>query len=151
MATVSNQSASVLRNERTYSASPRSIFAAFEEPDLLARWWGPDGFTNTFETFEFRPGGRWIFEMHGPDGTSYHNESVFRDIEPDARIVIEHVVAPWFRLTITLDPRDEQTHLTWEQEFESPEMAENLRPLCETANEQNLDRLQAVLNHLPAV
>lgn len=83
--------------------------------------------------------------MHGPNQASYPNESVFREIVPDSRIVLEHVVAPWFRLTVTFTPRGDGTDLAWDQEFESPEMAERLRPLCQTANEQNLDRLQTEL------
>ena len=51
----------VVRTGRLLPATPRAVFAAFEEPDRLARWWGPSGFTNTFECFEFRPGGRWVF------------------------------------------------------------------------------------------
>jgi uncharacterized protein YndB with AHSA1/START domain len=130
---------------RLLSATPREVFAAFEDADRLARWWGPSGFTNTFERFEFQPGGRWVFAMHGPNGASYPNESVFREIEPDTRIVMEHVVQPWFRLTVTLTPRGDETHLAWFQEFESPEMAARMLPLSKTANEQNLDRLQALL------
>ena len=139
-----------ISTERLFSASPRTIFAAFEQPDRLAQWWGPAGFTNTFEQFEFRPGGRWVFVMHGPNGASYPNESVFREIEPDARIVIEHVVKPWYTLTVTLTAQDDETRLTWVQEFESPEMAAKMRSLVETANEENLDRLQALLAGEPA-
>lgn len=131
--------------ERVLSASPREVFAAFEQVDQLSQWWGPKDFTNTFEQFEFEPGGRWVFVMHGPNGANYPNESVFREIQPDSRIVIEHVVTPWFRLTVTLSPRGDETHLAWAQEFESPEMAAKMRPLCEPANEQVLDRLQALL------
>ena len=127
------------------SANTRTVFAAFEQPDRLAHWWGPNGFTNTFEHFEFKPGGRWVFVMHGPNGANYANESVFREIQPDTRIVIEHVVKPWYRLTVTLTPRGEATHMAWVQEFESPEVAAKMRPLSETANEQNLDRLQSLL------
>jgi uncharacterized protein YndB with AHSA1/START domain len=130
---------------RLLSASPRTVFAAFEQPDRLAQWWGPSGFTNTFEQFEFRPGGRWVFVMHGPNGASYPNENVFRAIEPDTRIVIEHVVKPWYRLTVTLTDRGDQTHLAWVQEFESPEAAAKMRRITDTANEQNLDRLQSLL------
>jgi uncharacterized protein YndB with AHSA1/START domain len=136
---------SAVSTERMLLASPREVFAAFERPEPLARWWGPEGFTNTFALFEFKPGGRWVFVMHGPNGANYPNESVFREIEPDSRIVIEHVVSPWFRLTVTLSARGDKTHLAWVQEFESPEVAEKMRPLTRTANEQNLDRLQAVL------
>lgn len=131
--------------ERVLPATPRQVFAAFEQPDRLARWWGPRGFTNTFERFEFRPGGRWVFVMHGPNGASYPNESVFREIRPDTRIVIEHVVKPWYLLTVTLTARGDRTHLAWVQEFESPEFAARMRPLSGTANEQVLDRLQALL------
>lgn len=135
----------VVNTERVLSASPRQVFAAFEQPDRLAQWWGPDGFTNTFEQFEFKPGGRWVFVMHGPNGANYPNESIFQEIQPNARIVIEHVVNPWFMLTVTLTDRGDQTHLAWVQEFESPEVATRMRSLSKTANEQVLDRLEAIL------
>lgn len=128
-----------ISTERMIPATPREIFAAFEQPDRLARWWGPAGFTSTFERFEFTPGGRWVFVMHGPNGAD------FREIEPDSRIVIEHVVKPWYRLTVTLAPRGDGTHLAWAQEFESPGFAARMRRLSEPANEQNLDRLQSLL------
>jgi uncharacterized protein YndB with AHSA1/START domain len=130
---------------RVLAASPRKVFAAFEQPDRLAQWWGPNGFTNTFELFEFKPGGRWVFVMHGPNGANHPNECIFRELQPNTRIVIEHVVKPWYRLTVTLTARGDQTHLGWVQEFESPEVAARMRPLCETANEHVLDRLQSLL------
>ena len=148
--TFTNNPQATVRNERVLPASPRQIFAAFEQPDCLARWWGPDGFTNTFERFEFKPGGQWAFVMHGPNGANYPNESVFREIQPDARIVIEHVFNPRYQLTVTLTARGDQTHLAWVQEFESPEIAARMRPICETANEQNLDRLESVLESADA-
>ncbi|MDK2970560.1 MAG: hypothetical protein PWP23_315 [Candidatus Sumerlaeota bacterium] len=143
MSEASNPSVA-LSTERVLSASPQSILAAFEQPERLAEWWGPDGFTNTFELFEFKPGGRWVFVMHGPDGRDYDNECVFRETGP-GRIVIEHVVQPWFLLTVTLTARGGDTHLAWVQKFESPEAAEVVRAVCEPSNEQVLDRLQSVL------
>ena len=145
-----NDPSAAVSTERVLSANPRRVFAAFEQPEQLAQWWGPKDFTNTFDHFEFKPGGRWLFVMHGPNGANYPNESVFREIVPDTRIVIEHVVKPWFTLTVTLTARGdethgEQTHLAWVQEFESPEVAAKMRPLSGTANEQVLDRLQALL------
>lgn len=140
-----NNADAAVSTERVLSASAREVFAAFEQPERLARWWGPNDFTNTFEQFEFKPGGRWVFVMHGSNGANYPNESVFREIQPDTRIVIEHVVKPWYRLTVTLTARGDQTHLAWVQEFESPEFAARMRSLSEPANEQNLDRLEALL------
>ena len=133
-----------MSTERVMTAGPQQVYAAFERPELLARWWGPKGFTNTFEQFEFKPGGRWVFTMHGPNGTDYANENAFRELRPD-RIVIEHVSQPHFVLTVTLTTQGDRTHLSWVQEFDSPEVAAKLRPLITDANEQNLDRLEAVL------
>ncbi len=140
-----NDTNAALSTERVLAAKPRQVFAAFEQPGRLAQWWGPKGFTNTFEQFDFTPGGRWVFVMHGPNGVDYPNDAVFRQITPDARIVIGHVSPPRFTLTVTLTARGDQTHLAWVQEFESPEMAAKLRGVCEPANEENLDRLAAIL------
>ena len=140
-----NNPDAVVSTERVLSAAPRDVFAQFEQPECLARWWGPNGFTNTFELFEFEPGGRWLFVMHGPNGANYPNDSIFREITPDSKIVIEHVSQPHFTLTVTLAARGEQTLLAWVQEFENAEFAAKLRAICEPANEQNLDRLEAAL------
>ena len=134
-----------LSTRRTIAASPRAIFSRFADPASLARWWGPDGFTNTFETFEFETAGRWVFVMHGPNGIDYANECVFRVVRPDAEIVIEHVVEPWFTLTIKLIPEGSGTLLIWDQKFESAEVAGKVAAICGPANEQNLNRLEAEL------
>ena len=59
--------------------------------------------------------------------------------------MIEHVVMPWYGLTVTLNTRGDQTHLAWDQEFEGLEVAAKFRPLGATANEQNFDRPQSLL------
>ena len=131
---------------RFLSSPPHRVFEAFARPELLARWWGPSGFTNTFDTFEFTPGGQWKFVMHGPDGSHHPNESVFLEIEAPSRLVIQHVSPPHFVLTVTLAPHEGGTAITWNQEFEDRALAARIRHIAEPANEQNLDRLQAVLS-----
>lgn len=110
----------------------------------MARWWGPAGFTNTFHAREFKPGGRWSYVMQGPDGKEYRNESVFREIEPERRVVIHHVSLPRYVLTITLEatPRG-STLVRWEQDFENPKVAKGIEHIVVPANEENLDRLSA--------
>ena len=140
-----NDTETAAPNERLILTDARSIFAAFEDAERLARWWGPAGFTNTFDVCEFRPGGRWVYVMHGPDGRDYPNECVFREIEPDKRIVIDHVVLPLYTLTITLEAREGCTHLTWDQRFENREFADRMRDFLWNANEENLDKLETIL------
>jgi len=136
------------QTSRELAASPAEVFSAIEDPARLARWWGPDGFRNSFDVFEFKPGGRWQFTMHGPDGSDYPNESVFAEIEAARKVVIDHVNAPRFRLTIDLQPSAAGTLVPWVQVFEDAAVAEAVRHIVEPSNEQNLNRLMAELTVL---
>jgi uncharacterized protein YndB with AHSA1/START domain len=130
---------------RQFAAAPATVFAAIKDAERLARWWGPSGFSNRFEVFEFQAGGKWIFSMIGPDGTTYPNESVFSIIESDRQVVIQHVCPPHFQLTITLEPSATGTLLRWDQAFADANVAQAVRHIVEPANEQNLDRLSVEL------
>lgn len=132
-------------NTRTLPARPEAVFAALTTPERLARWWGPAGFSNRFAVCEVRPGGRWVFDMIGPDGTVYANESVFQHIEPNRQVVVRHTCAPLFTLSITLEPVAEGTQLHWQQVFDDATFAQAAAHILVPANEQNLDRLQAEL------
>ena len=72
------------------AATPAQVFAAMSDPERVARWWGPDGFTNTIHRFDFRPGGTWLLTMHGPDGKDYPNESRFTRLSSGELFEIEH-------------------------------------------------------------
>jgi len=133
----------ILNTSREIAASIEDVFAAFSDAERLARWWGPKGFTNTFDVCEFETGGRWVYTMHGPDGKDYPNESVFREIVPEQKIVIEHIVLPLYELVITFSATDRKTKITWEQDFENKVFATKMHDFLETANQQNLDRLTA--------
>ncbi|MEY4884649.1 MAG: hypothetical protein RIS34_2503 [Pseudomonadota bacterium] len=131
---------------REIPATVEQVFAAISDSQRLARWWGPAGFTNTVSVCEFKNGGRWSFVMHGPDGNNYPNECVFADIESPRKVVVQHVVEPEFRLTITLASvagtgKGTGTLVSWSQAFESPEVASHIEHIVVPANEQNLDRL----------
>jgi uncharacterized protein YndB with AHSA1/START domain len=130
---------------RTMTAPPEVVFAAFADPQRLARWWGPDGFSNVFEVFEFQPGGAWVFKMIGPDGTSYPNVTRFQSITPDRLVVIELLSAPHFVLTVTLAAQEGGTRVSWQQVFEDDGVAEAVRHIVVPANEQNLNRWVAEL------
>lgn len=137
-------------SSREIPATVEQIFAAFSHPERLARWWGPAGFTNTFSVCEFKNGGRWSFIMHGPDGRNYPNESVFAEIEPPRKIVVQHVCQPKYRLAIVLASSAVGTVVSWSQEFESPDIiASRMERVIAPANEQNLDRLSAEVLHQP--
>lgn len=132
-------------NSRLLHASREDVFDAWTDPKLLAQWWGPKGFTNTFEIFEPRSGGQWKFVMHGPNGAVHPNESEFVEISKPERIVINHISVPRFRLTATFEKVDNRTKLTWCMDFPFAEEYEKVKLYAPKANEQNLDRLETLL------
>ncbi|WP_246628108.1 SRPBCC family protein [Paenibacillus oenotherae] len=132
-------------NTRELDAPQELVFQAWTNPELLARWWGPEGFTNTFHEFDLRPGGSWRFIMHGPDGADYPNGIIFNEIVPSERIVLDHLPPHEFRVTATFEALEGRTRLTFRQRFKSTEEFESIKAFCAKANEQNIDRLEAVL------
>ena len=75
---------------RDLDAPRELVFAAWTDPDQIGAWWGPHGFTTTIHEMEVRPGGRWRYIMHGPDGTDYPNRVVYREVTPPERLVYDH-------------------------------------------------------------
>ena len=136
---------STFKTTREIAAPPEKIFTALSNPEKLARWWGPSGFSNTFNQFQFRPGGKWSFVMHGPDGRNYPNESEFIEIIPNEKVIIRHISEPKFILTIIMTGSTQGSIIYWSQEFENAEAAKNIAHVVEPSNEQNLDRLTSVV------
>ena len=110
-----------LRVSRLLNAPVELVWEAWTQPEHIANWWGPDGFTSTIAKMDMRPGGDWHLVLHGPDGTDYRNESVFGEIIPLEKIVYQHTSSPIFTATITFEAQGEQTLLQWHMLFQSRE------------------------------
>jgi uncharacterized protein YndB with AHSA1/START domain len=130
---------------RELDAPRERVFKAWTDPDHLMQWWGPKGFTNTFEEFDLRPGGNWRFVMHGPDGVDYKNHSVFVEVVRPERIVFDHVSGPQFQVTATFAEQAGRTMLTFRMLFKSAAQCEIVKTYAVEANEQNFDRLEVEL------
>lgn len=141
----STDTSGVLQTQRVLPFEPEAIYAAFADAGRLARWWGPSGFSNRFEVFEFREGGAWQFVMQGPDGKHYPNRSTFRELVPGRKVVVQHLSAPHFTLTVELQPDPAGTLLHWVQAFDDPQVAAAVEHIVVPSNEQNLDRLRTEL------
>lgn len=76
-----------LRLSRTIRAPRARVFAAFTDPALLQRWWGPPGFTLPEVAIYPRPGGRYRFKMVSPDGNVHWLGGVFREVVAPERLV----------------------------------------------------------------
>jgi len=110
---------------------------------------GPDGFTTTTHSHDFRPGGVRRFVMHGPDGRDYQNRITFDGIVSPERIVYHHgggddVEPAQFTQTVTFqDLGNGQTRLTWHGKFASAE--ERARVIREYGADKGLVQTMARL------
>ena len=97
------------------------VWKAWTDPEQIANWWGPNGFTNTITKMEIKPEGEWDLVMHGPDGTDYINKSIFKEIIKHKKIVYEHISDPKILATIAFESRGNTTFINWHMLFESKE------------------------------
>jgi len=106
---------------RTLNAPVELVWEVWTNPEHIANWWGPNGFTNTISKMDVQKGGDWDLVMHGPDGADYVNKSVFEEVVRHKKIVYRHISWPSFTSTIEFDAQGEQTHINWHMLFESAE------------------------------
>jgi uncharacterized protein YndB with AHSA1/START domain len=83
-----------LELERTVPASREAVWKALTEPDELARWWGPAGFTTPGIELDLRPGGAYRFAMRPPEGEPFHLSGEFTEVEPPSRLTYTFVWEP---------------------------------------------------------
>ncbi|TVY11794.1 SRPBCC family protein [Paenibacillus cremeus] len=140
----------VVINSREFEVPRELVYQAWTTPELLARWWGPNGFTNTFHEFDLRPGGEWRFIMHGPNGVDYPNHIEFVEIVPQERIVLKHTSSPEFQVTATFEDLGGRTKVTFRQQFMHAKEFEQAVKYCVEANEQNFDRMGELLKEMSA-
>lgn len=65
---------------RVLEAPRERVWKALTDPMQVDQWWGPNGFRNVTQSWDFRPGGLWKHVMIGPDGAEYPNVSRFVEI-----------------------------------------------------------------------
>ncbi len=77
----------ILHLEKVLQAPKERVFAACVEPEKLAEWWGPAGFTTLSVDLDVREGGRYRIAMQPPDGEAFHLRGEFLQIDPPRRLV----------------------------------------------------------------
>ena len=76
-----------LHLERILPAPRPLVFRAHAEPGLLAKWWGPRGFSAPSVDVDLRVGGRYRIAMQPPDGVLFYLSGEFREVVPPTRLV----------------------------------------------------------------
>src|SRR6187402_2658570 len=124
-------------------------FKAWTDPNHLKNWWGPKGFTNTFNEFDLRPGGKWSFIMHGPDKGNYHNECEFIKIDKPSLIAWKRHSKPLFNILTTFEEiSGDKTKIAFKMIFATADECNKLKPFVVDKNEENFDRLEVELTKM---
>jgi len=126
-----------LRLTRVYDAPVRMVWEAWTDPEQVAQWWGPRGFTLTTHSKDLRPGGHWAYTMHGPDGTNYENKTLYYEVEECAKLVYDHGGnddrPPLFRVTVLFLEKAGKTEMELTMALPTPEAAEETRKFVKKA------------------
>lgn len=130
-------------SSRIINSPVEMVYQAFENPNHLKNWWGPEGFTNTIHEFDLRVGGNWILTMHGPEKGNYENSSVFKTVLPNKLISWERKSQPLFDMEIAFEKLEEnKTQISFKMIFATAEECEKMRKFVEPKNEENFNRLE---------
>jgi uncharacterized protein YndB with AHSA1/START domain len=68
------------------ASGPARVFAAFSDPDELAKWFGPQGFSVGSVDLDPHVGGTYRIEMQPPEGEPFYLGGEFREVEAPGRL-----------------------------------------------------------------
>jgi uncharacterized protein YndB with AHSA1/START domain len=153
---------------RVFDAPRDLVFKAWTDPEHLARWWGPHGFSNTCN-LDVRSGGKYRIVMHGPPRHpgDFPMSGVYQEIVPPERLVytVDHSENPeaWHDMidpkrdkskgrpawpatqTITFEDVGGKTKVTIRVRFESAAIREAfLKMGMKEGFSQSLERLESL-------
>jgi uncharacterized protein YndB with AHSA1/START domain len=73
----------IIRITREFAATPAQLLRAHTDPDLFARWVGPNGTETRIIEWDVRDGGAWRFAGTGRDGEEYAFRGCFHRVGDD--------------------------------------------------------------------
>ena len=79
---------STIKLHRVFKAAPERVYRAFLDPDAMAKWLPPHGFTGKVHSIDARVGGRYkmSFRNHST-GSSHSFGGEYLELVPNERIV----------------------------------------------------------------
>ncbi|HYI99863.1 MAG TPA: SRPBCC family protein [Thermoleophilaceae bacterium] len=73
--------------EREFDAPRDRVFAAYTDPELIPRWWGPRDTSTRVDQMDVETGGSWRFAVRTSDGSETGFRGTYREVTPPERIV----------------------------------------------------------------
>jgi uncharacterized protein YndB with AHSA1/START domain len=142
---------------RIFNAPRALVFKAWIQPQHLAQWWGPKGYTNPVVNLDVRPGGSLHIEMTGDDGIAIPITGTFIEVVEPEHLVFtttnfpDENGVPQFEVhnSVTFESIGDKTKLTLHAVIVKslPEFEASIAGMEQGWNE-SLDRLTDELTHV---
>ena len=139
-----------LHLERVLPAPRERVFRMHAEPDFLAQWWGPKGFTAPSIEVDLSVGGSYRIAMQPPEGDRFFLAGEFREVDPGSRLVYTFRWEPpdpddrETIVVVSLRDHGDSTALTIDQQ---PFATDARRALHEQGWNESLDRLEELISN----
>jgi uncharacterized protein YndB with AHSA1/START domain len=111
---------------RLIAAPPEAVWRCWTDPEILPKWFGPEGYSCITKEIDLREGGLWRFDMIGPDGKIWLNRHRYTLSEPPKRLEFlldadDDTTEP-MAVVVTLAPEADGTRITQVMTFPTAEM-----------------------------
>jgi len=145
---------------RVFDAPVEKLWRAWSDPDTFKMWWGPKGFTSESAVTDFRVGGRYVWNMHSPEGKDFYSAGEFKEIVPMKKIVFtdsfsdengKAIPASTYGLpgnwpmelttTVTFEKMNGKTKMTWNE----PGIPEESLKDAREGGKESMDKLEQAL------
>jgi uncharacterized protein YndB with AHSA1/START domain len=140
----------VLEIERLIPVPPERVFEYWTEPELFARWFGPEGCDVPTWNLDVRPGGKWRTTIRSPEGKLRTVSGVYNLIDRPRRLVFtwgwdddDGVRGHETEVTVTLEPTPGGTRLKLVQQLFQTSEARNQHNGGWTSSFNKLHKLAA--------
>lgn len=69
--------------KRLFNAPIALVWKAYTDPELIDQWWAPKPWKAETKSMDFRPEGKWVYDMVGPEGERHSAIQIFNEIETE--------------------------------------------------------------------
>jgi uncharacterized protein YndB with AHSA1/START domain len=112
---------------RVYDAPVQAVWDAWTDPEQVAQWWGPRGFTITTHSKDLRPGGHGITPCTDPTAPTIRNTTKYFEVEKYSKLVYDHGGSedrpPLFRVKVLFSEKAGKTLMEMTMALPTPEAA----------------------------
>ena len=77
---------------RDFNAPREKVFQAWTDPEIITKWFGPEGVSTESAQIDLKVGGKYQFELKLPDGTISTHHGEYREIDPPNKLVFTGIL-----------------------------------------------------------